>query len=141
MAGVDLIGPFKASSKGNRYCLTATDLFTKWVEAIPIKEKTAVATSQALMDMFYTHGAPEVENFGVKHRIMSAYHPQTNGLDERTNQTLKRAIGKTLDGHQERLREIFLRWKLPILMRMMWRSTFRQGLRKTERLLTRCVDK
>ncbi|KAJ8381322.1 hypothetical protein SKAU_G00021000 [Synaphobranchus kaupii] len=120
MIGVDLIGPFKASSKGNRYCLTATDFFTKWVEAIPIKEKTAVATSQALMDMFYTHGAPEVvltdqgrefwnkvnqtlfENFGVKHRITSAYHPQTNGLDERTNQTLKRAIGKTLDGHQER---------------------------------------
>ncbi|KAJ8352282.1 hypothetical protein SKAU_G00237580 [Synaphobranchus kaupii] len=120
MIGVDLIGPFKASSKGNRYCLTATDFFTKWVEAIPIKEKMAVATSQALMDMFYTHGAPEVvltdqgrefwnkvnqtlfENFGVKHRITSAYHPQTNGLDERTNQTLKRAIGKTLDGHQER---------------------------------------
>ncbi|KAJ8335463.1 hypothetical protein SKAU_G00388050 [Synaphobranchus kaupii] len=120
MIDVDLIGPFKASSKGNRYCLTATDFFTKWVEAIPIKEKMAVATSQALMDMFYTHGAPEVvltdqgrefwnkvnqtlfENFGVKHRITSAYHPQTNGLDERTNQTLKRAIGKTLDGHQER---------------------------------------
>lgn len=38
----------------------------------------------------------------MKHRITSAYHPQTNGLDERTNQTLKRAIGKTLDGHQER---------------------------------------
>lgn len=38
MLGVDLIGPFKASSRnGNRYCLTATDYFTKWVEAIPIQ--------------------------------------------------------------------------------------------------------
>ena len=38
MQGVDLIRPFKASSKNqNRYCLTATDFFTKWVEAIPIK--------------------------------------------------------------------------------------------------------
>ena len=71
---------------------------------------------------------------GVKHRMSSAYHPQTNGmwnsiitllgaivicgkeiflfwlllslrqtgLDERTNQTLKISIGKTLDGLQER---------------------------------------
>ncbi|KAJ8412057.1 hypothetical protein AAFF_G00143240 [Aldrovandia affinis] len=45
---------------GNRYCLTATDFFTKWVEAIPIQDKTAAATSQALMDIFHTHGAPEV---------------------------------------------------------------------------------
>ncbi|XP_063073300.1 uncharacterized protein LOC134463893 isoform X2 [Engraulis encrasicolus] len=73
-----------------------------------------------MMDIFLTHGSPEViltdrgrefwnhvnmslfDRCGVKHRMTSAYHPQTNGLDERTNQTLKRAIGKTLEGSQER---------------------------------------
>ncbi len=30
----------------------------------------------------------------VEHRISSAYHPQTNGLDERTNQTLVRTLKK-----------------------------------------------
>ena len=27
--------------------------------------------------------------FKIKHSVTSAYHPQTNGLDERTNQTMK----------------------------------------------------
>lgn len=27
---------------------------------------------------------------GVKHQVTAAYHPQTNGLDERTNQNIKR---------------------------------------------------
>ena len=31
---------------------------------------------------------------GIEHRISSPYHPQTNGLDEPTNQTLTRALIK-----------------------------------------------
>ncbi|XP_056132883.1 uncharacterized protein LOC130109943 [Lampris incognitus] len=46
MIGVDLIGPLKASQKGgNTYLLTATDYFTKWVEARPILAKQAELTS------------------------------------------------------------------------------------------------
>ena len=30
--------------------------------------------------------------FGMKMRITTAYHPQSNGLDELTNQTLKRSV-------------------------------------------------
>ena len=40
--------------------------------------------------------------FGVKHRITSAYHPQSNGLDELTNQTLKRYNMNNV--YQERMR-------------------------------------
>jgi len=32
------------------------------------------------------------KSFGVQMRITTAYHPQSNGLDERTNQTLKRSV-------------------------------------------------
>ena len=31
---------------------------------------------------------------GIKHSVTSAYHPQTNGQDEGTNQTFKRALSK-----------------------------------------------
>ena len=39
---------------------------------------------------------------GTDHRISSAYHPQSNGLDERMNQTLMRAMVKFVnDNHDD----------------------------------------
>lgn len=38
---------------------------------------------------------------GVESRLTSAYHPQTNGLDERLNQTLQRQLLKFVDKEQE----------------------------------------
>lgn len=37
----------------------------------------------------------------MEHRISSAYHPQTNGLDERTNQTLVRTLKKLASTKEE----------------------------------------
>ena len=34
---------------------------------------------------------------GVQHCVSSAYHPQTNGLDERLNQTLVTTLKKVVD--------------------------------------------
>ena len=38
--------------------------------------------------------------FGIKRSVTSAYHPQTNGLDERTNQTLKQRLAKLVNEHK-----------------------------------------
>ncbi|CAB4008850.1 myosin-1 isoform X3, partial [Paramuricea clavata] len=38
--------------------------------------------------------------FGITRSLTSAYHPQTNGLDERTNQTLKVPLAKLVNEHQ-----------------------------------------
>lgn len=38
--------------------------------------------------------------FGIKHSVSSAYHPQTNGQDERTNQTVKRVLAKYTNENQ-----------------------------------------
>ena len=38
--------------------------------------------------------------FNIKRSVTSAYHPQTNGLDERTNQTLKVCLSKLVNDQQ-----------------------------------------
>ena len=38
---------------------------------------------------------------GFKHLVTSAYHPQSNGLDERLNQTLKAALQKLVNESQD----------------------------------------
>jgi IS30 family transposase len=38
--------------------LTMTDLFTKWIVARPIPNKTSSAVAEVLVDTFYTFGPP-----------------------------------------------------------------------------------
>ena len=82
---------------------------------MPIKSKSAENVARVLIDLFFRFGPPNKiitdqgrefvnavnENLfatvNVKHLISSAYHPQTNGQDERTNRTLKTALGKLVN--------------------------------------------
>ena len=41
------------------------------------------------------------KQLGISRSVTSAYHPQTNGLDERTNQTLKVRLAKLINEHQD----------------------------------------
>ena len=48
--GIDFIGPLHPiTTKGNRYVLTVSDYFTKWVEAVPLPNKTALGVAQSLL--------------------------------------------------------------------------------------------
>ena len=40
------------------------------------------------------------KQFDISRSVTSAYHPQTNGLDERTNKTLKTRLAKLINEHQ-----------------------------------------
>ncbi|KAL5516584.1 hypothetical protein EMCRGX_G001959 [Ephydatia muelleri] len=88
------------------------DYFSKWPEGAPLKDKTAVGVADFLFTVFCRHGWPDIiiseqgrefvnqlssclfKLTGIEHKISSSYHPQTKGLDERTNQTLTRALIK-----------------------------------------------
>ena len=117
--GIDLIGPLPRTAAGNAYIITCSDYFTKWPEAEAIPDKSAECVSQCLFRVICRHGSPSIiqsdqgrefvnninnnlfQLTGVKHKISAAYHPQTNGLDERFNQTLCNALTKMAEGKEE----------------------------------------
>ena len=58
LIGIDLIEAPTTSNKGNKYLLTQTDYFTKYVEAVPLLDKSAASVAKALFSTFCRHGAP-----------------------------------------------------------------------------------
>ena len=44
--GMDLIGPMPVTARGNKYIATLTDYFTKWAEAEPLPDKTALGVAK-----------------------------------------------------------------------------------------------
>lgn len=106
----DIVGPLPATAEGHRYILTTMDYGTKYPEAVPMKEITAQAVADELVQMFCRVGVPEEiitdrgSNFcaelsealfrllGIDHVKTSAYHPQTDGMVERFNGTMMKAL-------------------------------------------------
>ena len=58
LVGIDLLDAHKVTASGNRYIITQTDYFSKYVEAMPLPEKTAGSVAKALFQTFCRHGAP-----------------------------------------------------------------------------------
>lgn len=113
---VDIVGPLP-SSNGFTHLLTVIDRFTRWPEAIPLKETDTKACARALLlhwiarfglplDMTSDRG-PQftsalwsnlTELLGIKLHRTTAYHPQANGLVERFHRHLKSALRARLTG-------------------------------------------
>ena len=47
---IDIMGPLPKSNKGNFYILVMGDYFTKWVDAVPIRNQKATTVAQKLVD-------------------------------------------------------------------------------------------
>ncbi|KAL0287355.1 UNVERIFIED_CONTAM: hypothetical protein Scaly_2767100 [Sesamum calycinum] len=57
--GLDVVGPLTKSSRGHLYILTAIDYFSKWVEAVPLKElKKEKVADFIRTHIIYRYGVP-----------------------------------------------------------------------------------
>ena len=58
LVGIDLLEAPTTSQSGNRYLLTQTDYFTKYVEAVALSDKNADSVARGLYSTYCRHGAP-----------------------------------------------------------------------------------
>ncbi len=112
---MDMVGPLPQTEEGHRYILTVCDYGTRYPEAFPLKATTSKDVAEALVEMFSRVGFPDeilsdrgsnfcselmeefLQMFGVSHIKTSAYHPETDGMVERYNATLKSGLRKYIE--------------------------------------------
>ena len=119
--GLDFIGEIHPpSSAQHRWILTASDYFTKWIEAIPSRQ----ANDSVIIKFIETHilsrfgyprkiitnnaagfGSKKMVKFCHKYQITlghsTAYYPQGNGLAESLNKSLVNIIKKLLEENKK----------------------------------------
>ncbi len=110
--GVDIM-TLPLTRQGNQYVVVLMDYFTKWVHAVPIPNQRTETIARALIEhVIITHGVPEAllsdrgtnllsnlmtelcQLMGMKKLNTTVVHPQTDGLVERFNRTLKSMLRK-----------------------------------------------
>ncbi|CAM4532741.1 unnamed protein product [Lepidochelys kempii] len=102
-----------------KYILVVVDFATRYPEAVPLASIEADPVADALLTIFSRVGFPKEvltdqgsnfmsallrclwEKCGVRHDWASAYHPQSNGLVERFNGTLKMMLKTFMDQHPQ----------------------------------------
>ena len=118
---------------GYRYFLLVGDMFSKFIQAVPLRAQDAPSISKALSSLWlYVHGMPRFllsdqgsnvdgeiirslcSEFGIEKRRTSAYHSQGNGFAERNIRNVKEIIRSVL--HHRKLSVTKWRSVLPELV-------------------------
>ncbi|XP_067393195.1 SCAN domain-containing protein 3-like, partial [Emydura macquarii macquarii] len=111
---MDLVGPLEKTARGHQHILVVLDYATRYPEAVPLRNTTSKAIATELVKIFARVGLPKeiltdqgtpfmsklMKDLCTLLRVRalrtSVYHPQTDGLVERFNRTLKAMIKKVV---------------------------------------------
>ncbi|XP_055870283.1 uncharacterized protein LOC129923423 [Biomphalaria glabrata] len=109
---IDLVGPLPMTESKHRYILTMIDTFSRWPEAVPLRNIETTTVIEALYSVCTRIGFPEAilsdngsqygsdlytevcKFFNVKIIKSSLYHPASNGCVERLHGSLKSILRK-----------------------------------------------
>ena len=106
----DMMVQLPETSAGYKNILIIIDHFSKWIEIYPMRSQTAEETVEHLVNFCLRHGIPETflsdqgrnyqselmkavfDRFDIKQKRTSPYHPETDGLSENSNKTIKYSL-------------------------------------------------
>ena len=106
----DFLGPFRETEKGNRYLLVFIDFLTRFTILYPLpnrKIENVISATRTLIKTYdcprklISDNAPEfkgelMQNLAKSHGFVklevAPYHPESNGLCERSNQKVLKAL-------------------------------------------------
>ena len=109
---IDIVGKLPRTKHGHAYILTIMDFATRYMEAVPLRRVDATTTCNALLEVFARFGLPSeilsdngsnfvagvteklLKMLNVKHIKCSPFHPESNGMLERSHQVLKKTLDK-----------------------------------------------
>lgn len=56
---IDLLGPFDATHRNYVYVILLTDVFTKWVVVLPLRDLSAAEVTRAIVNTSFSYGLPQ----------------------------------------------------------------------------------
>jgi transposase InsO family protein len=124
--GLDFVGEVHpSSSKGHRFVLVAIDYFTKWIEAVPLKNMSHKEVISFVLEhivdrfglpqtlttdqgaAFMSHQFKEfADSLKIKLLNSSPYYAQANGQAEASNTSIIKLIKKKIEDHPRRWHEV-----------------------------------
>ena len=117
---LDMCGPMKFARVPFTYLLVVCDVFTKYVVAVPLRGSSAAEIAQAFLDRWanvfgypYHLHTDQGSNLtgelwrelcralNIERTRTTAYRPQANGQNERTNKTIISLLRTTQEQHED----------------------------------------
>ena len=117
---LDLSGPHKKSLSGNLYIASFICLYSGWLEAFAIPDKSAQSVVECLLEYILPRHScclaiqtdnglefvnkyftETLERLNIKHLKTSTYSPRSNGAVERSHRTLNNLLVKLMGDHND----------------------------------------
>ena len=115
LISIDFLVNLPVSRQGNSILLVVNDVFSKYIQLYPLRDRTAESAAKCLIDYSMRFGIPKavfsdqdpafeskmfqslMQGLGIDKRRTTAYNPRSNGLTEQSNSIVKTYLTAALE--------------------------------------------